>query len=1103
MKKLISILLSFILLLSCVNLGTIFAESEEPASKINGAILNLGSTLTLDFFATSDTDVSNTYMRFTSSSGKVTEVNGSYDSAQKMYKYSYLGINPQCMTDTITAELFASDGTLLAKHENYSVALYCQRQINKTAEELGYTSAQHEKFRTLLADMLEYGAQSQLYKDYSTDSLANSYDWVNEYKSDFTVPIGVKEVIGNTDSENKVKSLGVHVSNANNVFFKLVLNDENVEVYVDGTKISRSELIQNTDGSYTYYTHDLKATEFDKVFTLKLVKDGNTISTVSYNVCAYVGAKHNDASVGELSKALYNYGKSAKEYVKATNTNDSVFDLGDDDVLGTPIKTETISTANSTFEGISFITDTDWFDLDDASDNIKLDLKIEDGNQFLVAQINENAANYQTPMLDIMPLIKRAGEYTITFRYKITTRNSDSVNMPFTPLIRTKTETSFSTDHNGNYYLNFPVADESKNNVWHTYRTTIKVLSSDIGVGQYWRFGFHSINVSEIAEIAIDDFSITEAIVNQEQPVSVSDAETWRTNEITLISNKKYDDPYRDVDVNLILTNGTTTYTVPGFWDGGDIWRIRFMCPTEGQWSYTTVCTDSENTGLHNQTNTVTCTKYSGELDLYKHGRVKVVENVKYFMYDDNTPFFYLADTHWGLGGETVEMVETITANRVQNGYSVIQSQPLSAKFNFEDGISIVDISALREYDQKFKIIADAGLTHVNASFFYPSSMMTFINNFGGFSNTVVGTATHPTTQNDDGTYEYLMYDLSDSAKAELERICRYWVARYSAFPVMWSMGQEVDNDFFWQRDNFNGHKEWSYVNNPYHYVAQYISKYDAYNSPLTAHMEGVANTRGVRDSSFRDMKEHDFFAIQWSPSLHDESNNHIYAYNAMEYGQGKPVVNYEGRYCYLWTKNFGARAQGWISYLGGVFGYAWGGQDTWCYLSEYDEDSTTTDKVDTITPEEKQAATWEDSLAYPSAIQMGYMRSFFEDTVGDWWNLIPRFGADVSTSYESNYLTRADGALANIASNADNSKIVIYFFNFSDTSVAENPNSENGTATGTLKNLSRFTTYHYRWFDPINNTYSAEATFNTYLSSSYNLPEKPAGTDYVLYIYK
>ncbi len=50
-------------------------------------------------------------------------------------------------------------------------------------------------------------------------------------------------------------------------------------------------------------------------------------------------------------------------------------------------------------------------------------------------------------------------------------------------------------------------------------------------------------------------------------------------------------------------------------------------------------------------------------------------------------------------------------------------------------------------------------------------------------------------------------------------------MARYSAFPVIWTLGQEIDNDFYWDRTDNHGHADWGKVNNPYKYVAQYLSK--------------------------------------------------------------------------------------------------------------------------------------------------------------------------------------------------------------------------------------------------------------------------------------
>ncbi|NOX67416.1 MAG: DUF5060 domain-containing protein, partial [Chlorobi bacterium] len=127
----------------------------------------------------------------------------------------------------------------------------------------------------------------------------------------------------------------------------------------------------------------------------------------------------------------------------------------------------------------------------------------------------------------------------------------------------------------------------------------------------------------------------------------------WRVIEIELTSSVSYPNPFYDVDVEAIFTGPDgLVITRPAFWDGDSTWKIRFA-PTEiGLWTMTTNATDASNSGLHNITTSVECVSYSGDMDIYKHGFLKVSDNGRYLTYDDGTPFFYLGDTHWILPHE-------------------------------------------------------------------------------------------------------------------------------------------------------------------------------------------------------------------------------------------------------------------------------------------------------------------------------------------------------------------------------------------------------------------------------------------------------------------
>ncbi len=1086
MKKIFSVILALMLILPCFS-GISVSAAEEVTGAINGATLNIGSSLTIDYYAIVSSGEPS--MRFTTSNGRVINVAGVYDSSMGMYKFPYTGINPQCMTENVKAELIV-DGSVLATKEEYSVKAYCDNLAKKNASDLEYTTTQLKAFRTLLANLLSYGAAAQEYKGYYTDKLANDVSWLSAYISTFQTPVGVREIEGNKDANNKVKSLGLNMSNVNKIYFKLILTDD-VTVKLNGEAVDKSKL-KNDNGVYVLYTDDIKATEFDDVYTLTIEKGGSVISTVRYNVNAYIASKYNAGTADKITQALYNYGASAEKYVQAMEAGSigGDFDLGEEDDLTAMHNYIPALQSNLNEAPLGSSLPKNWGTMGTVT--VTVDENGYTGNGIHVKYPENNTYNYYTAQLNLKPYITEFGAYEISFKYKVKGATGDV--SAFSGAVRTDSQTSF-TGTKSPFYAALKGVGAVENDVWHTYSDYFYVKTADLDKGGTWKLSLHMMDTA-ITDIYIDDVTVTKAAFKDE-PQAVTKAETWVKNEVVLISDTWYEDAFYEVDVDLILTNGTTTYTIPAFWDGDNTWRARFACPTAGTWTYTSVCTDTNNKGLHNVTNTFECTNYSGNLDIYKHGFVKTLPNTKYFVYNDGTPFFYLGDTHWNLGAETTEVTNTVADKRAEQGFTVWQSEPLGASFNFENGVTAADIKGLRAFDEKFEYIASKGLVHANASHFFPSAINGFILNHGGYSENGT-TVTHPTLG------EATVYDASDEAKLQLERICRYWVARYSAYPVMWTLGQEVDNDFYWEQGD---HETWGYVYNPYKYVAEYINKHDPYKSPLTGHQEyasasataPLAGGTLASTSAFRDVTAHTWYGAQWSPSLKGGSNATI-ARDFWNNGQGKPVVNYEGRYCYLWTKHFGARAQGWLSFLNGMFGHGYGAQDTWCYLSSYSESAKTDDGVDVITPEDKQNATWQDALEYESSYQLGYMKKFFTETVVDWYNLIPRFDDN------TDYFQKATGAYATLASNSNNTKIVIYFSNFSDTSLVDTTtggrvNSANyGTATGTVKKLLANTTYNYMWFNPVTGKVTGSGTFTSNASGQWTVPAK-ATCDMVLYI--
>jgi hypothetical protein len=320
-----------------------------------------------------------------------------------------------------------------------------------------------------------------------------------------------------------------------------------------------------------------------------------------------------------------------------------------------------------------------------------------------------------------------------------------------------------------------------------------------------------------------------------------------------------------------------------------------------------------------------------------------------------------------------------------------------------------------------------------------------------------------------------------------LKKLTRYWVARYGAYPVMWTCAQEVDNDFYYDREG--DQKVFDAKNNPWKHVMEAIYENDAYAHPLSAHMEyasGTAPRDGhgtiASNSSFKDMPGHTWFACQWSPSKNELLDFRV-PRDFWENEPPRPTVNYEGHYDHFWTDTKGARMQGWTAYLNGMFGYGYGAAGIWLIVNSYPDDlagSYDLDRdTDNFITKEVKRMPWNEAMLLPAAGQLGiHMRAFFEKL--EWHKLTPRFD-------DRNYgkLHRSMYSLATIK----NDVYVCYFYN-------------TNTATGTLCGMETQGVYTAGFYNPRDGEYIdlGEITPD---GGEYMIPDKPDGEDWVLLVVK
>ena len=123
---------------------------------------------------------------------------------------------------------------------------------------------------------------------------------------------------------------------------------------------------------------------------------------------------------------------------------------------------------------------------------------------------------------------------------------------------------------------------------------------------------------------------------------------TWEMYEITLLAEKEYSNPYTDVTCWVELVGPGFSKRIYGFWDGGNIFRVRVVATNPGNWRWKSSSDQPDDMGLNNKEgefDAVEWSKNEVENNPNRHGFVRSSENGHALQYADGTPFFMLGDT--------------------------------------------------------------------------------------------------------------------------------------------------------------------------------------------------------------------------------------------------------------------------------------------------------------------------------------------------------------------------------------------------------------------------------------------------------------------------
>lgn len=251
----------------------------------------------------------------------------------------------------------------------------------------------------------------------------------------------------------------------------------------------------------------------------------------------------------------------------------------------------------------------------------------------------------------------------------------------------------------------------------------------------------------------------------------------WGLFEASFASTQKYANPFQDVDLFVTFTSPSRqAYTVRGFWDGGNAWRVRFSPDELGDWTYATRAAPDTDRGLHARTGSFGVVVNRGETRFDRHGPIRVSASRTFLEHADGTPFFWLADTAWnGALQSTPEEWLHYADVRTLQGFTAVQwvatqwraspggDRMKERAFTGDDRI-IVSPAFFQRLDDKAATLNRAGLLNAPVLLW------------------AIGSGSNPSVNPG--------FSLPDS---QAVRLAEYMVARWQGYDVAWILPGDGD----------------------------------------------------------------------------------------------------------------------------------------------------------------------------------------------------------------------------------------------------------------------------------------------------------------------
>ncbi|MGB3491376.1 MAG: DUF4038 domain-containing protein [Elainellaceae cyanobacterium] len=424
-------------------------------------------------------------------------------------------------------------------------------------------------------------------------------------------------------------------------------------------------------------------------------------------------------------------------------------------------------------------------------------------------------------------------------------------------------------------------------------------------------------------------------------------APQWQEVELSFEASQSYDNPYTDVEVAVVFTHSDGEQLKrPAFWDGGNVWRVRFASPTaEGQWSWRSVSSNSADTGLNGLTGQLQADAYGGNDPLVQHGLLRMSAGDRNIIHADGTPFLVVGDTPWALPFRgTEETVMRYAENRQERGFNTALLMSVQPDREAEGSR---DRTAIGSFGVAFEDLAAGQLNQINVEYFQTlDTLITILLGHG------IVPAYNPVFQG--FGWKGLSTLGAHADPREYARYTRYLIARYGARPALWLIGADGRGSEPTIEPGGLTTEEW-----------------DAYGQPTGLHYSPFDSSHQNR--AYQSAEWLDF---QWAQTGHN-AEHLIYKVEAMYDNQPpKAIANGEPTYERIGSPtNATGWWQGHEAWLnvtsGGTMGHVYGAGGLWNWKLAADE-SGWPDWANT-------QSSWSESIEFEGSRYVGYLSRAFE----------------------------------------------------------------------------------------------------------------------------